>query len=38
MLDEADYEREDAAPIDMLESYFSAHGWELSAPAAWCRH
>ena len=28
MLDEADYEREDAAPIDMLESYFAAHGWE----------
>ncbi len=28
MLDEADYDREDAAPIDMLESYFAAHGWE----------
>lgn len=27
MLDEAEYEREDAAPIDMLESYFAAHGW-----------
>jgi hypothetical protein len=29
MLDEADFDREDAAaPIDMLESYFAAHGWE----------
>ena len=28
MLDEADYDRDDAAPIDMLESYFAAHGWE----------
>jgi hypothetical protein len=27
MLDEADMDRDDAAPIDMLESYFSAHGW-----------
>ena len=27
MLDEAEYERDDAAPIDMLESYFAAHGW-----------
>lgn len=27
MLDEADYEREPAAPVDMLETYFSAHGW-----------
>ncbi len=26
-LHEADDEREDAAPIDMLESYFAAHGW-----------
>jgi hypothetical protein len=26
MLDEAEYER-DAAPIDMLENYFGAHGW-----------
>jgi len=26
-LDEADDERDDAAPIDMLESYFVAHGW-----------
>ena len=28
MLDEADYERDDAAPIDMIESYFAAHGWD----------
>jgi hypothetical protein len=28
MLDEADYEREAAAPIDMLETYYAAHGWE----------
>ena len=29
MLDESDLERDDdAAPIDMLESYFAAHGWE----------
>lgn len=27
MLDEADIDRDDAAPIDMLENYFSAHGW-----------
>ncbi len=27
MLDEAEFDREDAAPIDMLESYFAAHGW-----------
>ena len=28
MLDESEYERDDdAAPIDMLESYFAAHGW-----------
>ncbi|QIG79621.1 type III secretion system chaperone family protein [Stakelama tenebrarum] len=27
MLEEADFDRDDAAPIDMLESYFSAHGW-----------
>ena len=26
-LHEADDEREDAAPVDMLESYFAAHGW-----------
>jgi len=28
MLDEADFQRDDAAPIDMIESYYSAHGWE----------
>lgn len=27
MLDESEYERADAAPIDMLESYYAAHGW-----------
>ena len=28
MLDEAEMDRDDAAePIDMLENYFSAHGW-----------
>ena len=27
MLDEAELERDGDAPIDMLESYFSAHGW-----------
>ena len=27
MLDEAEDDREDAAPIDMLEEYYSAHGW-----------
>ena len=27
MLDEAEFDREDAAPIDMLENYFAAHGW-----------
>ncbi|TKD51209.1 type III secretion system chaperone family protein [Sphingomonas baiyangensis] len=27
MLDEAEFDREDAAPIDMLERYFAAHGW-----------
>lgn len=27
-LSETEDEREDAAPIDMLESYFAAHGWE----------
>ena len=29
MLDEADHESDDAAPIDMLESYFAAHGWSF---------
>lgn len=27
MLDEVDMDRDDAAPIDMLETYFAAHGW-----------
>ncbi|MCW4463779.1 YbjN domain-containing protein [Sphingomonas sp. BT-65] len=27
MLDESEYERDDAAPIDMLENYYAAHGW-----------
>ena len=27
MLDEADQNHEPEAPLDMLESYFSAHGW-----------
>ncbi|WP_199857350.1 YbjN domain-containing protein [Sphingomonas sp. EC-HK361] len=27
MLDEADYDREASAPIDMLETYYAAHGW-----------
>ena len=27
MLDEADYTSEAAAPIDMLESFYAAHGW-----------
>lgn len=29
MLDEADYERDGAAPIDMIETYYAAHGWEF---------
>lgn len=28
MLDEPDLERDDAAPIDMIEDYCAAHGWE----------
>ena len=28
ILDEADFDRDDAAPIAMLESYFAAHGWD----------
>lgn len=28
MLDETDLEREDAHPIDMIEDYCAAHGWE----------
>jgi hypothetical protein len=27
MLDEGDYTSEPAAPIDMLESFYAAHGW-----------
>ena len=27
MLDEAEYDHEGAAPIDVLESYYVAHGW-----------
>lgn len=27
MLDEADHDSEPEAPLDMLESYFAAHGW-----------
>ena len=31
MLDEAEFDRDEAAaPIDMLESYYAAHGWEHS--------
>lgn len=30
MLDEAEFDRDEAAaPIDMLESYFAAHGWSF---------
>lgn len=28
MLDQADQDQDDAAPIDMLEAYYAAHGWE----------
>jgi hypothetical protein len=28
ILDEADFEREGEAPIDMLETYYAAHGWD----------
>jgi hypothetical protein len=28
MLDEAEFDRDDAAPIDMLENYYAAHGWQ----------
>ncbi|WP_375396469.1 YbjN domain-containing protein [uncultured Sphingomonas sp.] len=28
MLDEVDFSRDDAAPIDMIESYYTAHGWD----------
>ncbi|WP_375428757.1 YbjN domain-containing protein [uncultured Sphingomonas sp.] len=27
MLEQADFEVEDSAPIDMLEAYYTAHGW-----------
>ena len=27
MLEQADFEVEDSAPIDMLEAYYAAHGW-----------
>jgi hypothetical protein len=29
MLDEAEFDRDDAAPIEMLESYYAAHGWSF---------
>jgi hypothetical protein len=29
MLDQTDLTPEDAAPIDMLEAYYAAHGWEF---------
>ena len=29
MLDHAEHEQEPAAPIDMLEAYYAAHGWEF---------
>ena len=28
MLDQADHDNDPAAPIDMLEAYYDAHGWE----------
>ncbi|HEX8555720.1 MAG TPA: YbjN domain-containing protein [Sphingomonas sp.] len=28
MLEHSDQDAEDAAPIDMLEAYYAAHGWE----------
>ncbi|SEM52660.1 hypothetical protein SAMN05192583_0516 [Sphingomonas gellani] len=28
MLDQADHDTDDSAPLDMLEAYFAAHGWE----------
>lgn len=30
MLDEADHDNEPLAPLDMLEAYFTAHGWTTS--------
>ncbi|PAX06622.1 YbjN domain-containing protein [Sphingomonas lenta] len=29
MLDSQDFEADDAAPIDMLEAYYAAHGWSF---------
>ncbi|WP_293878224.1 MULTISPECIES: YbjN domain-containing protein [unclassified Sphingomonas] len=29
MLDHAEHDQEPAAPIDMLEAYYAAHGWEF---------
>ena len=31
MLDETDLERDDAAPLEMIEDYCAAHGWEHEA-------
>ena len=31
MLDSQDFEVEDAAPIDMLEAYYTAHGWSFES-------
>jgi hypothetical protein len=28
ILDPQDHDQDDAAPVDMLEAYYSAHGWE----------
>lgn len=28
MLDQADHDQEPLAPLDMLEAYFAAHGWD----------
>ena len=28
MLDQADHDTDDSAPLDMLEVYFAAHGWD----------
>ena len=28
MLDHAEHDQDPAAPIDMLEAYYGAHGWE----------
>ncbi|MFS0773268.1 YbjN domain-containing protein [Sphingomonas sp. 1P08PE] len=28
ILDHQDHDQEDAAPIDMLEAYYAAHGWD----------